>query len=56
MVGETARVVEAFSGGSGRVHVFGEYWDARGPSDLEPGEAVRIVRVDGLTLLVERRT
>ncbi|MGE5278891.1 MAG: NfeD family protein [Acidobacteriota bacterium] len=56
MVGETARVVEPFAGGSGRVHVFGEYWDARGPSDLEPGDAVRIVRVDGLTLLVERRT
>ncbi len=56
MVGETARVVEAFAGGSGRVHVFGEYWDARGPSDLEPGDAVRIVRVDGLTLRVERRT
>jgi membrane-bound serine protease (ClpP class) len=56
MVGETAQVVEAFSEGKGRVHVFGEYWDALGPSDLEPGDAVRIVRVDGLTLLVERRT
>jgi len=56
MIGETARVVEAFAGGVGRVHVFGEYWDARGPSDLAPGDAVRIVRVDGLTLRVERRT
>ncbi|MGH9368919.1 MAG: NfeD family protein [Thermoanaerobaculia bacterium] len=56
MVGETARVVEGFSDGAGRVHVFGEYWDARGPSDLVPGDEVRIVRVDGLTLRVERRT
>ncbi len=56
MIGETARVVEAFAGGGGKVHVFGEYWDALGPSDLEPGDAVRIVRVEGLTLRVERRT
>ena len=56
MVGETARVVEGFAGGSGRVHVFGEYWDATGPSDLAPGDSVRIVRVEGLTLRVERRT
>jgi membrane-bound serine protease (ClpP class) len=57
MIGETARVVEAFSGaGDGRVHVFGEYWDARGPSDLQPGDTVRIAQVDGLMLRVERRT
>ncbi len=55
MVGETAEVVEPFPDGAGRVHVFGEYWDARGPSDLAPGERVRIARVDGLTLRVERR-
>ena len=56
MVGAPARVVVPFPGGAGKVHVFGEYWDARGPSDLSPGEVVRIVRVDGLTLDVERRT
>ena len=56
MIGETARVVEAFADGGGRVHVFGEYWDARGPSDLVPGDRVRIVRVEGLTLRVERRS
>jgi membrane-bound serine protease (ClpP class) len=56
MIGETARVVEPFVDGGGKVHVFGEYWDARGPSDLEPGDSVRIVRVEGLTLRVERRT
>jgi membrane-bound serine protease (ClpP class) len=56
MIGESARVVEPFAGGSGKVHIFGEYWDARGPEDLSPGEAVRVVRVEGLTLRVERRS
>jgi len=56
MIGETARVVAPFGDGEGKVHVFGEYWDARGPADLVAGDAVRIVRVDGLTLRVERRT
>jgi membrane-bound serine protease (ClpP class) len=56
MIGEAAEVVEAFSSGSGRVHVFGEYWDARGPDDLQPGERVRIAGIEGLTLRVERRT
>ena len=55
MIGENARVVEPFVEGAGRVHVFGEYWDARGPADLLPGDSVRIVRVEGLTLTVERR-
>ncbi len=57
MVGETARVVEGFGapGGPGRVHVFGEYWDAVGPEGLAPGEAVRIARITGRTLHVERR-
>ncbi len=56
MVGETARVVEPFAGGSGRVHLYGEYWDALGPSDLQPGDRVRVVQMEGLTLRVERRT
>jgi membrane-bound serine protease (ClpP class) len=56
MKGQTARVVEPFAGGSGRVHFQGEYWDAEGPPDLTPGESVRIMRVEGLKLTVERRT
>jgi len=56
MVGEPARVVEAFGpAGHGRVQVFGEYWDAAGPEGLAPGEMVRIARVSGRTLHVERR-
>ena len=56
MIGETAQVVEGFASGSGRVHVFGEYWDARGSNDLQPGDRVRIAGIEGLTLRVERRT
>ena len=37
MIGETARVVEEFPGGAGRVHLYGEYWEARGPSEPQPG-------------------
>ncbi|HLN80742.1 MAG TPA: NfeD family protein, partial [Thermoanaerobaculia bacterium] len=55
MVGQTARVVETFSPGSGKVFLHGEYWDADGPAGLAPGEVVRIAGVDGLRLRVERR-
>lgn len=56
MIGEIASVVEPFAGGSGRVHYQGEYWDADGPADLAVGDWVRITRVEGLRLTVERRT
>jgi membrane protein implicated in regulation of membrane protease activity len=55
MIGETARVVEPFTGGGGRVHYQGEYWEAEGPPDLAAGDLVRIKRVDALKLVVERR-
>lgn len=57
MAGESARVVEGFGApdGTGRVQVFGEYWNAVGPEGLLPGEIVRIARVTGRTLHVERR-
>jgi len=57
MVGEAGRVVDGFgpSGTAGRIHVAGEYWDAAGPPGLEPGETVRIARIEGTRLFVERR-
>ncbi len=57
MVGAHGRVVDGFGPGAaqGRVHVVGEYWEAAGPEGLAPGDAVRVVRVDGDTLRVERR-
>ena len=56
MVGARARVVDGFGGPAGRVQVHGEYWDAVGPAGLSPGESVRIARIEGSTLYVERRS
>jgi membrane-bound serine protease (ClpP class) len=58
MVGETGRVVDGFgpAGTSGRIHVAGEYWEAAGPPGLSAGESVRVTRVEGSRLFVERRT
>jgi membrane-bound serine protease (ClpP class) len=56
MVGENARVVEEFAEpGRGKVLVHGEYWDAEGPPGLAAGETVRVARVDGTRVRVERR-
>jgi membrane-bound serine protease (ClpP class) len=56
LVGETARVVEEFTGpGGGRVLVHGEYWDADGPIGLARGEVVRVAGIEGMRLRVERR-
>ena len=56
MVGEEARVVEDFVGpGQGKILVHGEYWDAEGPSGLAAGETVRVSRVEGVRVRVERR-
>jgi membrane protein implicated in regulation of membrane protease activity len=49
LVGRTAEAV-----GDGRVRVHGELWRADGSAGLAPGELVRVVAVDGLTLVVER--
>ena len=56
MVGENARVVEGFAEpGRGKVLVHGEYWDAEGPPGLAAGDTVRVARVDGTRVRVERR-
>jgi membrane-bound serine protease (ClpP class) len=52
MVGSRARVIE-WHGGAGRVRIHGETWHARGPAPLQPGQEVRVVGIDGLTLEVE---
>ena len=49
-------VVEGFAEpGRGKVLVHGEYWDAEGPAGLSAGETVRVARVDGTRVRVERR-
>ena len=56
MVGEAGRVVDGFGPAqtSGRIHVAGEYWEAAGPPGLTPGEPVRVSRIEGSRLFVER--
>lgn len=46
-------VVVDWSGGEGRVRFHGELWNARSSARFHPDAAVRIVRRDGLTLVVE---
>jgi membrane-bound serine protease (ClpP class) len=53
MLGSRARVID-WQGGVGRVRVHGEIWRARGPADLPPGQEVRVVAIDGLTLEVAK--
>ena len=52
MVGAPGRVID-WSGDAGRVRVRGEIWKARAARPANPGEAVRVLRVEGLTLIVE---
>src|SRR5919197_810813 len=54
LLGATARVVSRLDP-DGRVQVKGELWQARstGAEPLEPGAAVRILALEGLTLVVK---
>ena len=55
MVGEPGTVLTwAAGGGDGRVSAHGEIWTARSTDALEPGQRVRIVAVEGLSLTVRR--
>ncbi len=51
MVGGAARALEDFAG-SGRVHAFGEDWQARTERPVARGEALKVEAVDGLVLIV----
>jgi membrane-bound serine protease (ClpP class) len=52
MIGASAEVVGEFPG-RGRVRFGGELWSARSAVPMRPGDAARIVKVEGLTLWVE---
>jgi membrane-bound serine protease (ClpP class) len=52
MIDSTGEVVE-WSGARGRVRVRGEIWFALGKHSLLPGAPVRVIRREGLTLIVE---
>ena len=58
LVRETGRVTTSIDGGAGAstrgmVRVHGELWQATSAAAIPEGTAVRVVRVDGLTLYVE---
>ena len=57
LMGESAQVVREFDeSGQGTVLVHGEYWHARGAPGAPRGEQVKVSRVEGFTLRVERRS
>ncbi len=53
MIGASAKVVKACRP-VGEVRVLGELWQARCDEGADPGETVRIDRIEGLTLVVSR--
>ncbi len=52
IIGGSGNVVE-WSGESGRVRIRGEIWRARGADALSTGNRVRVVGIEGLTVIVE---
>ena len=52
MLGESAEAVDGFAE-RGVVRYGGELWKARSSQPVQPGQAVRIAKVEGLTLWVE---
>jgi membrane-bound serine protease (ClpP class) len=52
LIGQAAEVIEPCAP-RGRVRIRGEIWNARCSVAAERGERVRVVEVDGLTLVVE---
>lgn len=49
LVGRSGVMVSA-----GKARVLGELWNVKGPEGLAPGEPVRVTKLEGLTLTVER--
>ena len=51
MIGSPGKVVD-WAAEAGTVRVEGEVWSARAAAPLHPGDPVRIVGVEGLTVVV----
>lgn len=54
LVGKTAKVVDDIDENGGRVFVVGEYWNARSTEKIKAGVRCTIVKVERLTLIVEK--
>ena len=50
---DSVGVVKSEINPTGQVLVRGEFWQARASSPIAPGTRVRVVKLDGLTLIVE---
>ncbi len=56
LVGRDAEVLDRVDARNGRVKLAGEVWSARAIDDhrtIEPGESVRVIKIDGATVLVD---
>ncbi len=53
IIGEKARVYSWTEEGKGKVFCHGEYWNAKGPATLAPGDEVEVVELEGLELVVK---
>jgi membrane-bound serine protease (ClpP class) len=53
LIGASAKALDDFREGRGRVHFNGEDWSARSTHPIRRGQTVRIIRLDGLVLEVE---
>ena len=53
LIGATAEVLKDFEH-DGVVHLHGENWNAHSETPLKQGEKVRVIKMEGLTLWVER--
>lgn len=53
LLGETGEVYAWNEDGTGKVFCHGEYWNARGPRTLRPGEKVVVTELNGLDLTVK---
>ena len=55
-IGKTAKVIEEVSSNNGAISIYDERWTARSKdgSIISVGEEVRIIKNDGLTMVVEK--
>jgi membrane-bound serine protease (ClpP class) len=54
MIGETGRAATDVAP-EGKVYVHGETWDARSASPVSSGEEVRVVAIEGVRLVIEKK-
>ena len=53
LTGATGVVISS-QGRKGKVMVRGEHWDGEFTEDLKPGDEIRVIRMKGLTLVIEK--